>query len=199
MRRAKALKGWDEVDAGFRVGAAGKVFARGSRGDQSETVAEPLHRSAGHEDRSFQRECAPALKLMKHGRQHACGRGDVDVPGIGENEAARAIGRLQHTWRKTPLSVGRGLLVASDASDRDVCAEMLARGDAEFSLAVAQLGKQFARNAKPVEQPIVPVPGADVVEHGPGGVTRVDCMDLAVGELEKEEAVDRTEAYLSCL
>ena len=125
-------------------------------GDQAETVAQPLHRGAGHEDRSLEREGALALELMKDGREHARGRGHFRLAGIGEQKAAGAVGRLQHAGRKAGLPVGRGLLIAGDAPDRDGRAEMLGFGHTEIVLAVAELRQHCARDAEAVEQPVVP-------------------------------------------
>ena len=129
-----------------------------SVGDQAETVAQPLHRGPGHEDRSLQGERAATFELIKDGREHARGRSHLGLSRIGEQKAAGAIRRFQHAWRKTRLTIGRGLLVAGDAPDRDGHAEMLALRRAEIVLAVAELGKKRARNAEAVEQPVVPAP-----------------------------------------
>src|SRR5262245_34263508 len=137
---------------------------------------------------------APALELMKDGREHARGRGDL-VSRLSKQEAAGAVGRLQHAGRKASLPVGSSLLVAGDAPDRDRRA-VLARGLAESALAVAHFGKKLARDTESIDQPLVPVPGADVAEHGAGGVARSHGMHLAAGELEQEKA--DTEARLAC-
>ena len=136
-------------------------------------------------------------KLMKHGREHARGRGDFRLAGIGEQKAAGAVGRLQHAWEKAGLPVGGSLLIAGDASDRDRRAEMLGFGHTEIVLAVAKLRQNFARDGEAVEKPVVPCARPDVVEHGAGGVARFDRMHLAAGQLEQEKAVDRAEAHLA--
>src|SRR6516164_199751 len=75
---------------------------------------------------------------------------------------------------------------------------MLAGCDAELSLTVADLGQQLAWDGEPIEQPVVPLPAADVVEHGAGGVARIHGMHFASGEPEQEEAVDGAETNLAC-
>ena len=74
---------------------------------------------------------------------------------------------------------------------------MLAFRRAEIVLAVAELGEKLARDTETVEQPLVPTPGPDVVEHGAGGVARFYRVGLATGQLEQEKAVDRAEADLA--
>ena len=67
----------------------------------------------------------------------------------------------------------------------------------EIVLAVAKLRENFARDGKAVEKPVVPCATPDVVEHGAGGVARLDCMHLAAGQPEQEKAIDRAEAHLA--
>ena len=64
--------------------------------------------------------------------------------GIGEHEAAGAVGRLEHAGRETGLPVGGGLLVAGHRPDRDRRAEMLKFGRAEIALRVADLRQHGA-------------------------------------------------------
>ena len=131
---------------------------------------------------------------MEHGREHARRRGDLLLARIGERETAGAISRLQHAGPEAGLTVGGGLLIAGDASDRKRHAEMLRRGLAIVALGVANLREHGARHVEPVEQPLVPLPGPDVVEHGACGVRGVGRMQPAAGQPEHEKAVDGPEA-----
>src|SRR5262245_14582066 len=130
---------------------------------------------------------APDLELMKDGREHARGRGDL-VSRITKQEAAGAVSR-RDAGRKASVPVGSSLLVAGDAPDRDRRAEMLARGLAEIALAVAHLGKKLARNNESIDHLLVAVTGADVVKHGAVGVARIHGMHLAAGGLEQEKGL----------
>ena len=119
------------------------------------------------------------------------------VAGIGEHEAAGAVGRLEHAGPEARLPVSRRLLIAGDAPDRDRRAEMLTLRLAEIALAVAHLRQHGARHAEPLEQSLVPLPGPDVVELGAGGIGRVGGVQPAAGQPEQQEAVDGAEAHLA--
>jgi hypothetical protein len=60
----------------------------------------------------------------------------------------------------------RGLLVAGDAGDRHLAAQVLRLADAEHAARSSHLGECAARHIKQREQIVVPGAAADVVQHG---------------------------------
>src|SRR6186997_2281076 len=139
-RGAETLKCGNEIDAGIQVRAFREGLAVSCRCDQAEIISQPLHRGAGHEDRTLEGINALAANLVEDCREHARRRSDLLLSSIGNDETACAIGCLEHAGRETSLTVGGGLLIAGYTPDRDSAAEMLGLRLAKITLAVPYLG-----------------------------------------------------------
>ncbi len=195
--RAQPDKGGYEIDLLGRVGPFGERAGFGGRLDDTQHVAQPLHRGTGHEDRAFERVGGLAVEAIGDGRKQAVLRAHEIVPRIEQRKAAGAIGGFQHAGPEAGLADGGCLLVAGDAVDGDGGAEMLGRGGAEIGSVVEHFGQDGCRHAEELQQVRVPFICADIVEHGARGVGGVGDVARAVGQLPDEEGVDGAEGELA--
>src|SRR5207253_8198578 len=97
----------DEDDAAGRLDAAREPVALRGVGEQAESVAEPLQRSAARQDGALERVAVRRRRL-----QQPAGRRRRVVAGVNEQEAAGAVGGLRLPGRVAALAVERRLLVA---------------------------------------------------------------------------------------
>ncbi len=110
--------------------------------DDAEPVAQPLDGGAGDEGRPLERvghrgprAASPACVAQVPGAAdgQALGRGRALGAGVGQHEAAGAVGDLDHAGVEAGLAEQRGLLVAQHARDRDAVQHR--RGRAEVGRA----------------------------------------------------------------
>ena len=113
--------------------------------------------------------------------------------GVGDHEAAAAVGALRHAWLEARLADQRRLLIAGHAADGDGCAEPLRVGGSEVVDAVAYGGQERGRNVEVVEQPWTPQLALDVEELRARGVGGVRDVAAALGEPPDQEAVHSAE------
>ena len=126
--RTEPDEGRHEIDllvADRRTCASCARFGR--RLDQLQAVAQPLHGSAGDEDRAFQRIGALAVELIGDGGQQPVLRGHGRAAGVEQRKAAGAIGRFHHAGLEAGLADGRGLLVARHTANRNGRAQTASR------------------------------------------------------------------------
>ncbi len=111
-------------ERGHEHHAVGVVDARRERSrfrrrvDDAEAVAQPLHRGAGHEDRSLHRVGDGVAELPRDRGEQSVDRRRVRVAQVHEHERTGAVGVLGHARREARLAEQRGLLVAGDARHR---------------------------------------------------------------------------------
>ena len=104
--------------------AASASVSDGVRHD-AQSVAQPLHRGAGDEDRRLERVRGCARRIAPDGGENARRRRRALIAGVQEHERAGAVGVLSHPGRPAPLAEERRLLVAGHAADRNPGAEPL--------------------------------------------------------------------------
>src|SRR5207253_8675859 len=92
--------------------------------DDLEAIAEPLHRRARDERRSF--ECVvhvAASELPGDRRDQSLLREDRNVTGVHEQERSRSVSALRGATLEARLAEERRLLVARDSRDRNSIGE----------------------------------------------------------------------------
>jgi hypothetical protein len=117
-------------------------------------------------------------------------------PGGGtgdEHERPGPIRVLRRPRIQARLTVEGSLLVAGDAADRDAVepGQGVAARASQLADRRPDLRQRRARDAEQVQQLVVPVAGAQVVEHRARGVRGLG--DVLAGELERQPGVDRAE------
>ena len=125
-RAAEAGQRRDEGDAAA-VGDRRRQRADLGRGrDDAEPVAQPLDGRAGDEGRPLERighpsegRVAVVAEVPGAADREPVGRGRAFRPGVGQGEAAGAVGDLHHARLEAGLPEERGLLVAEHARDGD--------------------------------------------------------------------------------
>jgi hypothetical protein len=117
--RAEADKGRHQIDFLRGIGLVGERAGFARLPDDAESVAQPLHRRAGDEDRALEGVGALAVELIGDGCEQLVVRSHRRGAGVEQGKAAGAVGRLDHARRKAGLADGGGLLVAGDAADCD--------------------------------------------------------------------------------
>ena len=177
---------------------------RGQRPDlrrftyDTQTVAQPLDRGAGDEDRAFHRVCHRARRERpRDRRQQAVDRLGLGGTDVREHERSRAVGVLRHARRDTRLSEQGCLLVAGDAADRYAQARSV-RGnrDAEPPTRRPHLRQARTRHVEQLAELVRPVAGTDVVEHRAARVRRIGRVDAPIGsagQLPEQPGVDGAE------
>ncbi len=132
--------------------------------------------------------------LIRPGR-----RGHGLVAGVQQQEAARAVGDLDHAAARAGLPEERRLLVAGHAGDGHGGAEQRRVRLADDAAAVHDVGQQRARDAEERQELVVPGAGADVVEQRPRRVARVGHVAAAAAEPPGHPAVHGAERQLAGL
>ena len=165
MRRAQSNEGGHEVHTTGVCDAARQGLRFRRLGDEAEAVTQPLHRRARNEDAAFEREHRLAAGIAGQGGEQATLRIRAPLSGVEQQKGARAVGVLGLTGLPAALAVQCGLLIAGDATDRDLAAKMLGERDAEVATRIADLGQCIARHTEELEQNAVPPAPTDVVQH----------------------------------
>ncbi len=120
----------------------------GAAGDDAEAVAQPLHRGPADEDAALEGVGPPAVPLQGD-RTHEPGRRCRRLlAGVQQQEAAGAVGDLDHAPARARLAEEGGLLVAGHAGDGDGRPEQRRVRLADDAAAVHHLGQQRARHAE---------------------------------------------------
>ena len=156
----------DEIDAlSIRARAAGDRLRLRRGGDQSKTIAQPLHRYARGKNAAFQRVADFTPQPIGDRRQQLLRRTDLGRAGMGHDKTAGPIGALAHARVDAGLSDERGLLVPRDAKDRHVSPEPARFGHAKIASAVPYLRQERGRNVKERKQVRTPALFPDIEQH----------------------------------
>jgi hypothetical protein len=166
--------------------------------DDLQPVAQPLHRSAGDEDRALERIVRGAVgELPGDGGQHPIGGLRAGLADVEQHERARAVGVLRHAPMHARLTEQCRLLVAGDAADGDALrhatvgcrrADPSARGD--------DVGEGPDRNLQECTQFGVPGAGSDVAQHRAAGVGDIGDETASAGEVPHQPGVDRADGQV---
>ena len=197
MRRAKPDECRHQIDVLFGIGFRRHRAACRRIVDDAEAVAQPLHRRAGHEDRSLQRVGRLAVEPVGDRRQHPVLRRHLVRAGVQQRETAGSIGRFEHARFETRLPNRRRLLVTRHPEDRDFGAEYGLDRGAEIGSAIENIREDGSRNAEDFQQFPIPLVRRDVVDQRPRGIGRVGDVAHAAGQPPDQEGVDRAEGDLA--
>ena len=166
----------------------------------AETVAQPLDRGAGHEDRAFHRvrDASLGAERPRDRREQPVDRLGQRRPDVREHERAGAVRVLRHARLDARLPEQRGLLVAGDAAHRHrEPGRALGHGHAE---AAARRRDRRAGTPRGTSNSAASssdhAPRADVVEHRAARVRRIGRVHAAVGaagEVPEDPRVDGAE------
>ena len=152
-------------------------------------VAQPLDGRTRRQDRSFQRVCRLARNAIRDRRQKPR-RGPLQLLArIQHQEAARSVGRLHVTRRKTRLTHQRRLLVARHTPDRQAWTENIA--DAKVRRAVLYFRQQVHRHIEQSAKLLVPMPRANIKERRPRRIRGVRGVHTPSGQPPDQKTVDR--------
>ena len=195
--RAQSRKGGHQIDAAGGIHLLGIVFRISGLADEAHLVAQPLDDGAAHKDRTLQ--CV--LHLTAEADGDGGDKAVLALTGrparVHEQETAGAVGVFGVPRLEAALAEQGGLLVAGDPGNGHVDALNVA---VAVDLAgIAHLGQHGAGNAQLPQQPLVPLEGVDVVEHGARGVGVVCGVYRAVGQLPQQPGVHGAEQQISAL
>ena len=159
--------------------------------DEVELVAEPLHRRPADEYASLQGVLYfPAQPDGNRGNEAALTL-YAPLPGVHEEETARAVGILGLPLVETGLPEERGLLVSGDSGDWNLRA-LYANGAVDLTARV-DLREYRHGNVEALADGLVPAQVSDVVEHGTACVGEVGDMYRAARELPDEPRIHGAE------
>ena len=195
MRRAKPRESGNKTDTA-RIFHGHRDFRRLRRVRQdAQTVPQPLHDGARHEDGTFQnvfRLARPRARAKR--RQQAVAAFDEAVARVQQQKRARSVRDFHIAVLIAILSGQSRLLVARDARDRNRSMSerrmVACRGQAARRHDFRQ---HAARYPQALQQFVVPVQRADIEQHRAGGVRVVRHMRLAVAQLPDQIGIDRSE------
>ena len=165
----------------------------GGRADDLESVAQPLHGGAGHEDRTLERVDERAVGAAPGSRrQQACVGADQGRAGVGQDERPGAVGALRVAHVEARLAEQRRLLVARDPGDRQAqVEERLGVGRGDLTPVRDQLRQRVrAVRRTATAQLIGPVAGAEVEQEGAAGVGDIGGVVHAAGHPRDQVGVD---------
>ena len=176
--------------------------------DDAEPVAQPLDGGARDEGRALERvgdagRCRHGVaEVPGAADREAVGGGRALGPGVGQREAASAVGDLDHAGLEAALPEERGLLVAQHARHGDAVehggagAEIAQAGAAEAAGRGAHLGQGVGRHAEERTELGRPGPGLGVEEEraaGVGGIGGVGAAGGPAGQVPQHPGVDGAE------
>jgi hypothetical protein len=118
VRCAEAGEGGYKVDAGVVVDRKCQPFDIVYRSHDAQSVPQPLHDDAAHEQAAFERVLGTPVYLPPDRRQQLMSRDGRCRAGVQEYEAAGAVGALGQPRRQAQLPEERRLLIFGDARDR---------------------------------------------------------------------------------
>ena len=132
LRAAESGERGDERHAAAVGHRCGKGSGFGGVRDDAEPVAQPLDGGAGDECGAFERvgdgtvgRVGVRTEVPRDADDEAVGRGRTVGAGVGQREAAGAVGDLHHAGLEAGLTEERSLLVAEDGRDRDAVEDVL--------------------------------------------------------------------------
>ena len=195
--RAETGEGGHDVDAAVVRHLLGIVFGVAALLDHPQAVAHPLDDGTAHKDTALQSILHLAVQADADGGDQAVLAAADGVTGVHEQEAAGAVGVLGLTLGKAPLPEQCSLLVPGNAGHRHLHPAQV--GGAVDLAGIRHAGQDATGDVQRFEQGVVPVQGADVVEHGAAGVGAVGHMDFAAGELPHQPGVHGAEQDLARL
>ena len=154
----------DAAAVGHRLG---KRLRLARTRDDLQTIAQPLHRCAGDEDRALERIRQRAVVAAEcHRREQAARRGHRALAGVDEQEGPRAVGALGIAGREPGLPHEGGLLVPGDPGDGQVEPEEGGRiRAADLAVRRHDLGQRIEGHAEECRELRAPLPGADVEQQ----------------------------------
>ena len=191
---AQTGKGGHDVHAAVVRHLLGVILGIAAVLNEVHPVPDPLDDRAAHKDRAFQRILHLAVKADGNGGdQTVLALVDL-VASVHQQKAAGAVGVFYIAGLKAALPEQRGLLVARNTGHRHIHA--LNVGIAVHLAGVLHAGQDAAGNVQRLEQGVVPVQCADVVQHGAAGVGAVGNVHLAAGQLPDQPSVHRAEQKL---
>ena len=194
--RAQTGKGRHDVHAAVVRHLLGIVLGIAAVLNEVHPVPDPLDDRTAHKDRAFQRILHLAVKADGDGGdQTVLALVDL-VAGVHQQETAGAVGVFHVAGLKAALPEQRSLLVARNTGYRHIHA--LNVGIAVYLAGVFHTGQDAAGDVQRLEQGVVPIQRADVVQHGAAGVGAVGNVHLAAGQLPDQPSVHRTEQKLPC-
>ena len=194
MRSAKTGEGRNHVAAVGILHFFRHILGILCRIDQPQLIPQPLNRSTCHKHGAFQ--CIINFSFHPPGNgsdQTVLALVDL-VAGVHQQKTAGAVGVFHIAGLKAALPEQRGLLVACNTGHRHVHA--LNVGVAVHLAGVLHAGQDAAGDVQRLEQGVVPVQRADVVQHGAAGVGAVGDVHLAAGQLPDQPSVHRAEQKL---
>ena len=197
VRCTQTSKGRHDVNAAVIRHFLGIVFRIAALLDHAQAVAHPLDDGTAHKDAALQRILHLTVQADGNGRDQAVPAAADGVAGVHQQKAAGAVGVLGLALAKAALSEQRSLLVTGNAGHRDLHTAQI--GGAVDLAGIRHAGQDAARDIQCLEQGVVPVQRADVIQHGAAGVGAVGDMHSAAGQLPDQPCVHSAEQDLPCL
>ena len=197
VRRPEPDERGNKVDALVGRERRGKRAGLACGLDDAESIAQPLHRRAGDENRGFIGVRRLAVGVACHGHEQSFPSLRATRPGIQQKERARTIRVLPFSGLPAPLPEQRGLLVSGHAEDRNGRTEHLGRRRAEIARGGAYLWEHGHGDAEELAQLRTPGVRADVVQQRAGRISVIGRVHLAAGESPQEPGVDRPRAQFT--
>ena len=168
--------------------------------EQTQPVAQPLHRRAGDERASFESVCDFVSDLPRDRPQQAVARRRRFAARVHEQERSRAVGALRLSLGEARLSDERRLLIARDSGDRQAIgkpAHTLHRS--EHARRGPDLRQHAARYSEQLAQLVVPLAAREIHQQRTRGVGHVGRVHRSARELPQERAIARTCHLLAAL
>ena len=190
VRCAESDECGHEVDAVVRLERSRQTLALLGVEQNAESVAQPLNRRAGDEDRCFERVSCATFLVAGDRRQQTVTRTRNLVSGIEKEKRAGAVGVLRLTRAAASLTEQRRLLITGNSSDRNRLAKERRYSLAKISGGWPHFRQYVYRNVEQVAELLAPAQTVDVKEQGARRVGRISRVHLSAGELPDQPGVD---------
>ena len=199
VRGGEAGEGRYEVDSAAVRHGGSQVFYLRRRGDEAQTVAQPLHDRASDIDRALQSIVDTVADFPCNGRQQVVLRHDRLPTRVQHHEAACPVGVLDGTRLDAHLAEESRLLVAGDARDRHFVGEDGGLGVSVNLRTRLHFGHHGQRDVEQFQQVLVPFQVVDVEEHGAGSIRDIGHVYLSACQTPYQPCVNIAETELAHL
>ena len=176
----------------------GKFLNLGRGFDNAKSVSQPLDRRPAHEDAPLERVLQRTLSdLPGNGGQQTIRAGNRILSRELKEKATRPIGAFDQAGLGAKLPEESRLLVTNSTCDRYGDAKMCGICDSQTATARSNAGEDGSGEIEEREQLRIPIPFADVHQHGAGGIADIGHVGGSAGQFINEPAVDGSRGKLS--
>jgi len=167
MRGPQARKSGNKIDPLRVIHLPGQRLYVGRGTDDSQAVPQPLDHGSPNENAAFERIGRFSIDFPGNGCDQIIRRENGIRPGVHQHEASRSVGVFHHSRRGTHLPEQGSLLISGSPAYGDRNRKGRTVRFPVYFAGAFDFRENLSGHLQEVQKFVVPLPGVDVIEHGP--------------------------------